>query len=115
MDPPHLGVIFNSARMGRLAHSLLERFPRLDVQTITPDFILDDVYNGTAETFWILVENCDGEEILLHDQIILRKGENNDHLVEFRAPTTEPMVLITLSLLFPVDGCAWGPSLPHRL
>jgi len=110
MDPPHLGELFNNARAGKLAHSLLERFPRLDVQaqvqpvtrsllkvelTITPDFIWDDAYHGTAETFWILVEDCDGEEILFHDQFILRKqyaeGENNDHLVEFTVPMTEPM------------------------
>ncbi|CAZ85684.1 unnamed protein product [Tuber melanosporum] len=110
MDPPHLGELFNSARAGKLAHSLLERFPRLDVQaqvqpvtrsllkvelTITPDFIWDDAYHGTAETFWILVEDCDGEEILFHDQFILRKqyaeSENNDHLVEFTVPMTEPM------------------------
>ncbi|RPB01060.1 Sec63-domain-containing protein [Choiromyces venosus 120613-1] len=110
MDPPHLGELFNSARAGKLAHSLLERFPRLDVQaqvqpitrsllkvelTITPDFIWDDAYHGTAETFWILVEDCDGEEILFHDQFILRKqyaeSENNEHLVEFTVPMTEPM------------------------
>jgi len=63
--------------------------------TIIPDFVWDDACNGTAETFWILVENCDGEEILLQDQIILRKqsaeGENNGQLVEFRVPMTELM------------------------
>jgi len=42
-----------------------------------------------------LVEDCDGEEILFHDQFILRKqyaeGENNHHLVEFTVPMTEPI------------------------
>jgi len=60
--------------------------------TITPDFVWDDAYNGAAETFWILVEDCDGEEILLQDQIILRKqsaeGENNGHLVD-QGPMTD--------------------------
>ena len=110
MDLPHLGELFKGARAGKLAHGLLERFPRLDVQaqvqpvtrsllkvelTITPDFVWDEAYHGSAESFWILVEDCDGEEILFHDQFILRRqyaeSENNEHLVEFTVPMTEPM------------------------
>jgi len=63
--------------------------------TITLDSVWDDACNGTAETFWSLVENCDGEEILLQDRVILRKQSagrgNNDHLVEFRVPMTDPV------------------------
>jgi pre-mRNA-splicing helicase BRR2 len=110
LDIPHLTELFGSSRAGKLVHSLLERFPRLDVRahvqpvtrsmlrvelTITPEFIWDDAYHGTAEQFWILVEDCDGEQILFHDQFILRKNyaesENNEHLVEFTVPMTEPM------------------------
>ncbi|KAI5798917.1 putative pre-mRNA splicing helicase [Geopyxis carbonaria] len=110
MDVPHLTELFGSSRTGKLVHSLVERFPRLNVQaqfqpvtrsmlrvelTITPEFIWDDAYHGSAEQFWILVEDCDGEEILFHDQFILRKhyaqSENNEHLVEFTIPITEPM------------------------
>ncbi|KAL0638958.1 Pre-mRNA-splicing helicase BRR2 [Maublancomyces gigas] len=115
MDVPHLSELFSSkggasSRTGKLVHSLLERFPRLDVQaqvqpvtrsmlrvelTITPDFVWDVEYHGQAESFWILVEDCDGEDILFHDQFILRRqyaeSENNEHLVEFTVPITEPM------------------------
>ncbi|KAI5838977.1 putative pre-mRNA splicing helicase [Morchella snyderi] len=115
MDVPHLSELFSSkggasSRTGKLVHSLLERFPRLDVQaqvqpvtrsmlrvelTITPDFVWDVEYHGQAESFWILVEDCDGEDILFHDQFILRRqyaeSENNEHLVEFTVPMTEPM------------------------
>lgn len=110
MDVPHLTQLFKNARAGKLVHSLVERFPKLNVQaqfqpvtrsmlrielTITPEFIWEDSYHGTAEQFWILVEDCDGEQILFHDQFILRKNyaeaENNEHLIEFTVPMTEPM------------------------
>src|SRR5699024_7848122 len=39
--------------------------------------------------------DCDGEDILFHDQFLLRKdyaeSEMNEHLVEFTVPITEPM------------------------
>ena len=41
--------------------------------TITPKFEWDESIHGTAESFWILVEDCDGEEILFHDVILLRQ------------------------------------------
>jgi pre-mRNA-splicing helicase BRR2 len=40
-----------------------------------------------------MVEDCDGEDILFHDQFILRKdyamAEMNEHIVEFTVPITE--------------------------
>ena len=63
--------------------------------TITPKFEWDETLHGKSESFWILVEDCDGEEILFHDQFVLRKeyaeAEMNEHLVEFTVPITEPM------------------------
>ena len=110
MDVPHLTQLFGNPKAGKLVHNLVEKFPRLSVQaqvqpitrsmlrvelTITPEFIWDDSFHGSAEQFWILVEDCDGEEILFHDQFILRKhyaeSENNEHLVEFTVPISEPM------------------------
>jgi pre-mRNA-splicing helicase BRR2 len=111
MDVPHLTELFGGvSRAGKLVHSLVEKFPRLNVQaqfqpitrsmlrvelTITPEFVWDDAFHGSAEQFWILVEDCDGEQILYHDLFVLRKkyaeSENNEHLVEFTVPMTEPM------------------------
>ncbi|KAI5799146.1 Sec63 Brl domain-containing protein [Peziza echinospora] len=113
MDPPTIGEALGMPRQGKLVHALLQRFPRLDVQaqvqpitrsmlkvelTITPNFEWDDTIHGAAESFWIIVEDCDGEEILFHDQFILRRqyalgqSENgNEHLVEFTVPVQEPM------------------------
>lgn len=110
LDPPRMGELLALPRAGKTVCSLVSKFPRLEVQaqvqpmtrsmlrvelTITPQFEWDDDIHGTSESFWIIVEDCDGEEILFHDQFILRKdyaeGESNEHLVEFTVPISEPM------------------------
>ena len=110
LDPPRMSELLGMPRAGKNVCDLVSKFPRLEVQaavqpmtrsmirvelTITPAFVWDDALHGTAENFWILVEDCDGEDILFHDQFLLRKdyaeGEMNEHLVEFTVPITEPM------------------------
>jgi pre-mRNA-splicing helicase BRR2 len=110
LDPPRMGELLGIPKAGRIVCDLVTKFPRLEVQaqvqpmtrsmlrvelTITPSFTWDDLLHGVAESFWIVVEDCDGEEILFHDQFILRKehalAEVNEHLVEFTVPITEPM------------------------
>ena len=110
LDPPRMGELLGLPKAGRTVCSLISKFPRLEVQaqvqpmtrsmlrielTITPKFEWDDEIHGTAESFWIIAEDCDGEDILFHDQFILRKdfaqAEMNEHLVEFTVPITEPM------------------------
>lgn len=110
LDPPRMGELLGLPRVGKTVCSLVSKFPRLEVQaqvqpmtrsmlrvelTITPNFEWDDEIHGLAESFWIIAEDCDGEEILYHDQFLLRKdyaqAEMNEHLVEFTVPITEPM------------------------
>ncbi|KAI9828704.1 MAG: DEIH-box ATPase [Thelocarpon impressellum] len=110
LDPPRMGELLGMPKMGKTVCSLVAKFPRLEVQaqvqpmtrsmlrvelTITPTFEWDVAIHGTAENFWILVEDCDGEDILFHDQFLLRQSyvesESNEHLVEFTVPITEPM------------------------
>ncbi|KAK8162999.1 Sec63 Brl domain-containing protein [Phyllosticta citrichinensis] len=110
LDPPRMGEMMGLPRAGRTVCGLVEKFPRLEIQahvqpmtrtmlrmelTITPNFVWDETLHGTAESFWIIVEDCDGEEILFHDQFMLRReyamSEMNEHLVEFTVPITEPM------------------------
>lgn len=109
LDPPRMGELLGIAKAGRIVCDLVSKFPRLEVQaqvqpmtrsmlrvelTITPNFTWDDQLHGTAEGFWIIVEDCDGEEILFHDSFSLRKefatSEMNEHLVDFTVPITEP-------------------------
>lgn len=110
LDPPRMGELLGMPKAGRVVCDLVSKFPRLEVQaqvqpitrsmlrvelTITPNFVWDDNVHGTAQDFWILVEDCDGEEILFHDRFLLRRefalAEMNEHLVEFTVPITEPM------------------------
>ena len=110
LDPPRMGELLGMPKQGRTVCGLVQKFPRLQVQaqvqpvtrtmlrvelTIAPNFEWDDSVHGLAESFWILVEDCDGEDILYHDSFLLRKdyatAEMNEHLVEFTVPITEPM------------------------
>lgn len=110
LDPPRMGELLGIPKAGRIVCDLVSKFPRLELQaqvqpmtrsmlrvelTITPNFTWDDSLHGNAEAFWIIVEDCDGEDILFYDQFILRKeyaiSEMNEHLVEFTVPITEPM------------------------
>jgi pre-mRNA-splicing helicase BRR2 len=110
LDPPRMGELLGMPKAGRIVCDLVTKFPRLEVQaqvqpmtrsmlrvelTISPNFVWDDALHGAAESFWIVVEDCDGEEILYHDLFILRRdyaqAEMNEHLVEFTVPITEPM------------------------
>jgi len=110
LDPPRMGELLGMPKAGKTVCSLVAKFPRVEVQaqvqpmtrsmlrielTITPRFEWDDEIHGTAESFWIIAEDCDGEDILFHDQFILRKdfaqAEMNEHIVEFTVPITEPM------------------------
>lgn len=111
LDPPRMGELLGLPKAGRAVCMLISKFPRLEVEAhvqpitrsilrvqlvITPAFEWDDSLHGAAESFWILVEDCDGDDILFQDQFLLRRdytitdGEN-DHVVEFTVPITDPM------------------------
>ncbi|KAI0200103.1 Sec63 Brl domain-containing protein [Astrocystis sublimbata] len=110
IDPPRMGELLGIPKAGRVVCDLVAKFPRLEIQaqaqpitrsmlrielSITPNFEWDDEIHGTAESFWIMVEDCDGEDILYQDQFLLRKdyavSESNEHVVEFTVPITDPM------------------------
>ena len=110
LDPPRMGELLGMPKAGKLVCGLVAKFPRVEMQaqvqpmtrsvlrvevTITPNFEWDVDVHGLAESFWIVVEDCDGEDILFHDTFILRKdyaeSESNEHIVEFTVPITEPI------------------------
>ncbi|KAI0125930.1 Sec63 Brl domain-containing protein [Xylariales sp. AK1849] len=110
LDPPRMGQLLGLPRDGRRVCELVSKFPRVEIQaqaqpvtrsmlrvelSITPNFEWDDALHGTAESFWIMVEDCDGEDILFYDTFLLRKdyaiSESNEHLVDFTVPITDPM------------------------
>jgi pre-mRNA-splicing helicase BRR2 len=110
LDPPRMGELLGMPRAGKTVCNLVSKFPRLEVQaqvqpmtrsmlrvelTISPRFEWDEEVHGLSESFWVIAEDCDGEEILFHDTFILRKefaeSEMNEHLMEFTVPISEPM------------------------
>ncbi|KAL6700556.1 Sec63 Brl domain-containing protein [Trichoderma pleuroticola] len=110
LDPLRMGELLGMPKAGRTVCGLVAKFPRVDVQaqvqpmtrsmlrvelSITPNFEWDDSVHGAAESFWIVVEDCDGEDILYHDTFLLRKdyaeSEANEHIVDFTVPITDPM------------------------
>ncbi|KAL0083538.1 Sec63 Brl domain-containing protein [Phycomyces blakesleeanus] len=107
LNPQELGELVGQPKAGRQLHKFIHQFPRLDIQahvqpvtrsllkmelTITPDFQWDEKVHGTAEAFWILVEDVDGETILHHDYFILKQRyATEDHLVSFTVPLYEPL------------------------
>ena len=110
LDPPRMGELLGMQRQGRQVCAMVAKFPRLEISaqvqpvtrsmlrvelTLTPKFEWDNRLHGRAENWWILVEDCDGEDVLFHDQFLLRQeyavADMNEHLVEFTVPITEPM------------------------
>ncbi|KIW04152.1 uncharacterized protein PV09_04959 [Verruconis gallopava] len=113
LDPPRMGELLGMPREGKNICSLVEQFPRLSVEAsavpitrsmlkisleITPNWVWNDDLNGSGEQFWLICEDCDGEEILFHDQFLVRReyvvGREADemvHFVEFTVPLREPL------------------------
>ena len=75
------------AQVQPITRSLL----RIDL-SIQPDFRWDEKIHGGAETFWILVEDVDGEVILFHDTFILRQRyAEQEHNITLTVPMFEPV------------------------
>ncbi|KAI0765441.1 Sec63-domain-containing protein [Fomes fomentarius] len=107
LNPPEIGELIGIQNAGRLVHRLVHSFPKLQLSaqvqpitrtllridlTIIPDFRWDEKIHGTAESFWILVEDVDGEIILFHDTFILRQRYAEDeHYVTLTVPMFEPV------------------------
>jgi pre-mRNA-splicing helicase BRR2 len=107
LSPPEIGELIGLPNAGRLVHRLVHNFPKLQLQaqvqpitrsliridlSIVPDFRWDEKIHGGAESFYIIVEDVDGEIILFHDTFILRQRYAEDeHNVTFTVPITEPI------------------------
>lgn len=106
-DAAEVGQVIRVEKAGKLVYSLLQQFPRLAIdahyQPITPSLLKIELVitaqftewnreiHGNAESFLILVEDCDGETILFSDNFVLREQYLNDeHVVEFTVPISDP-------------------------
>ncbi|KAG0354547.1 DEIH-box ATPase [Podila minutissima] len=107
LSPQEIGELVGVPKAGKLLEMYVHQFPKLDLQshvqpltrsilkvelTITPDFNWDDKVHGSAEAFWILVEDVDGEMILHQESFILKKQyATEEHLMTFTVPLFEPL------------------------
>ncbi|KTW29425.1 hypothetical protein T552_01377 [Pneumocystis carinii B80] len=107
LDPHELGELINIPKAGKLVHKLIQHFPKLQLHahvqpitrsmlrvslTITPQFEWDHEIHGFTELFWIIAEDVNGEQILFHDQFILKENYAKDeHYLEFTVPISEPI------------------------
>lgn len=91
-DPTLVTRSLKAERYGNLAWELIQKFPKLDIEynlhpitpsllqvelEITPNWKWDMTVHGATESFILLVEDCDGENILYQDQLFVRKAYIN--------------------------------------
>jgi len=102
-----IGELIRFPKMGKTIHKLVHQFPKLDLSayvqpitrsclmvelTITPDFQWDSKVHGSAEPFWVFVEDVNGEQILHQEMFVLKeRGAEEEHTLNFTVPITEPL------------------------
>jgi pre-mRNA-splicing helicase BRR2 len=107
LPPEGIGELIAFPKMGRTVHKYVHQFPRLDLSahvqpitravlridlTITPDFQWNAKVHGTAETFWVFIEDVDGEQVLHHEYFILKQRFSEDeHNLTFTVPIFDPL------------------------
>ena len=93
--------------MGKAIHRFVHQFPRLELAahvqpitrtvlrvelTITPDFQFEPKVHGNAQSFYVLVEDVDQEQVLHHEVFILKaKFAEDDHTITFTIPIADPL------------------------
>jgi pre-mRNA-splicing helicase BRR2 len=107
LSSQEIGELIGAPKMGRTLHKFIHQFPKLNLAahvqpitrtvlgvelTITPDFAWDDRIHGYVESFWVIVEDNDGEYILHHEYFLLKKQYiEEDHTLNFTVPIYEPL------------------------
>eukprot|EP00741_Cyanophora_paradoxa_P005239 tig00000865_g5079.t1 len=107
LSPQELGELIRTPKLGKTMHRFIHQLPRLELAahvqpitrsllrvelTVTPDFQFDEKVHGYAEPFWIIVEDCDGENVLHHEYFVLKGRYAQDpHHVTFTVPLFEPL------------------------
>ncbi|WFD03560.1 RNA helicase [Malassezia obtusa] len=107
LEPNEIGELIGIPKAGRLVHRLVGEFPRVELAayfqpltrsllqvhlTLTPDFQWDERVHGHAQSFWLFVEDVDGDTILYYDQfVLLRRYAEEEHTLSFTVPLTDPL------------------------
>ncbi|PKI68194.1 hypothetical protein CRG98_011393 [Punica granatum] len=107
LSAQELGELIRAPKLGRTLYKLIHQFPKLNLAahvlpitrsvlrvelTVTPDFQWEDKVHGYVESFWVIVEDNDGEYILHHEYFLLKKQFiDEDHTLNFTVPICEPI------------------------
>ena len=107
LNDRELGELAGMPKAGKMIHKYVHQFPKLQLQahvqpitrsllrielTITPDFDYDPNVSQSAETFWVIVEDGDSENILYHETFLLKQRySKEDHYLTFTVPLFEPL------------------------
>ncbi|EOD12464.1 hypothetical protein EMIHUDRAFT_422149 [Emiliania huxleyi CCMP1516] len=107
LAPQEIGELIRFPKMGKAIYRFVHQFPRLELSahvqpitrtvlrvelTITPDFQFEPKVHGTAEPFYVLVEDVDQEHVL-HSELFLLKAKfaEDDHSLTFTIPIYDPL------------------------
>ena len=107
LQPQEIGELIRFPKMGKAIHRFVHQFPRLELAahvqpitrtvlrvelTITPDFQFEPKVHGNAQSFYVLVEDVDQEQVLHHEVFILKaKFAEDDHTITFTIPICDPL------------------------
>ncbi|TYZ63781.1 hypothetical protein PybrP1_001841 [[Pythium] brassicae (nom. inval.)] len=107
LEPADLGQLINNPAYGKQLYKLIHQFPRLELAahvqpitramlkvelTVTPDFEFSRDVHGNAEGFWVFVQDVDGETILHHEWLLLkRRFAAHETFLSFTMPLFEPL------------------------
>ncbi|AOA60847.1 RNA-dependent ATPase RNA helicase [Komagataella phaffii CBS 7435] len=105
-ESSEMAQAIRSEKLGLATLKLVKQFPKLTMnanfQPIThslmrievviyPEWEWNVSLHGFAESFLLLVEDCNGERILFCDTIVIKKQYiKEEHIVEFTVPILEP-------------------------
>ena len=107
LTPSDLGELVGVPKMGRTLHTLVHRFPKLELAahvqpitrsmlrvelTITPDFQYDINIHGYVLLFHVTIEDGNGDNILHHEMFALKSSQSEDeHSLLFSIPILDPL------------------------
>lgn len=107
MEAGELGDLVHNFKMGSILYKLIGKFPFIDIESeifpittnvmrvhvdLQPDFVWDDKYHGSAQFFWLTVEESDRSEILHVEKFILHKKQlHSPHEMDFMIPLSDPL------------------------
>ncbi|KAI9991581.1 hypothetical protein PInf_018028 [Phytophthora infestans] len=107
LEPADLGQLINNPQYGKQLYKMIHQFPKLELSAhvqpitrsmlkvdlvVTPDFEFTRDVHGNSEGFWVFVEDVDGETILHHEWLLIkRRFASQETYLSFTMPLFEPL------------------------